>query len=184
MRVRMIARVWSKAASICSALPSISDGSTSPQCDLIAGPKNTGQASPAALSQTVMTKSGDSSACTSLDLLKSPSVAMSARCRACRLSGFTSPLGWLPALNACMPAGARWLNSASDKMLRQLLAVQRNRTFITHPIIRAQQQLAARSGRSPICCKRWASSPSRLRFAACVVWRICTTHSGSSGCRR
>ncbi len=38
--------------------------------------------------------------------------------------------GSLPALNARMPAGARWLNSVSARMLRQLLAVQRKRIFM------------------------------------------------------
>ncbi|MNF03866.1 hypothetical protein D3C80_2032680 [compost metagenome] len=63
-------------------------------------------------------------------MLLRPSVEIPARCSAAMDNGCTSPLGWLPALKAFIPAGAKWLKTASDRMLRQLLAVQRNRTFI------------------------------------------------------
>lgn len=41
-----------------------------------------------------------------------------------------SPEGLLPALYAFQPSGARLLNNTSDKMLRQLLPVHKNRNFI------------------------------------------------------
>ncbi|KWV86245.1 hypothetical protein PFLmoz3_04217 [Pseudomonas fluorescens] len=118
------------AASTCASSPCTSEGSSKPQCVFTAGPKYTGHASPAALSHTVMTTSGGLPSKASLPLLYKPSMLMPAACSVLRLRGNTWPLGKLPALIASKPGGARWLNIASDKMLRQLLAVHMNSTFI------------------------------------------------------
>src|SRR5690606_15213710 len=64
------------------------------------------------------------------DLLARPAVAMPSRVSNASERGWTAPVGRLPALSACQPAGARWLNVASANMDRQELPVQRNRTFI------------------------------------------------------
>src|SRR6476661_10167732 len=71
--------------------------------------------------------------------------------RASALS-FSLPVGWLPALIACQPAGARWLNTASLMSERQELPVQRKRTFM----------------RSFSCC-RWGTG-GRARAPAAAVF--------------
>lgn len=57
------------------------------------------------------------------------------RLQGAQATGQNRPLGKLPALTAVKPVGARWLNRASDRMLRQLLAVHMNRTFIDFSVM-------------------------------------------------
>ena len=68
---------WRNALRFCSSLPSTAAGSGTPQCAVIGWPGQTGQTSPAALSQTVNTKSsGGEPGCanSSQFLLRIPSV--------------------------------------------------------------------------------------------------------------
>ena len=62
--------------------------------------------------------------------LAMPSFASKASERGC-----TCPVGWLPALMAFQPAGAKWLKVASPRMERQELPVQRKSTFIVFSIV-------------------------------------------------
>lgn len=73
-------------------------------------------------------------------MLYKPSVLMPAAFSVVRLRGSTWPLGKLPELMAWKPSGARWLNKASERMLRQLLAVHMNRTFIKRTPSETQAQ--------------------------------------------
>src|SRR5450755_899975 len=89
------------ALRLASSLPSTVAGSGTPQCATTGCPGHTGQTSPAALSQTVMTKSsGGESACANSDqlLLRRSSVDMRFALSNSSASGLTLPTGWLPAL--------------------------------------------------------------------------------------
>ncbi|PAV69553.1 hypothetical protein WR25_22207 [Diploscapter pachys] len=97
------ASVARNAASTDASSATTADGSSSPQCVFSAGPKYTGQASPAALSQTVMTMSGGQCSNASLPLLLSPSIGIPACCNVVRLRGNTWPFGKLPELTASNP---------------------------------------------------------------------------------
>ncbi|MCY1267403.1 hypothetical protein D9M70_158370 [compost metagenome] len=48
----------------------------------------------------------------------------------------------------------------------------------------AQQQEAARSGRSPMASRRWASGASQCRLASSAMLSTRRTQSGRSGCKR
>ena len=93
-------------------------------------PGQYGQASPAALSQTVMMKSScgaSAPANTSQLLLDMPLVSQPRACKVSIASGLTRPIGWLPALYALKRPSARWFIRPSARMLRALLPVHRNR---------------------------------------------------------
>ena len=92
-----------KAFSISSGVPSAAAGSSTPQCAVIGCPGHTGQISLAALSQTVKTKFifGAPGAANSFQLLlRSPAVDRCAFSSCSMARGFTTPVGWLPALYA------------------------------------------------------------------------------------
>src|SRR5471032_901181 len=55
---------------------------------------------------------------------------MSLLCRSATAREWSLPAGWLPALIAFSPAGAKWLKVASERTERHELPVQRNRIFI------------------------------------------------------
>jgi hypothetical protein len=102
-RVAMVSSVASKAAWTLASSPLTSEGSSNPQCAFTAGPKYTGQASPAALSH------GDDHIWRAafkgvVALAVKPSVLIPAACNVLRLRGRTWPLGKLPELTAWNPA--------------------------------------------------------------------------------
>src|SRR5574343_651906 len=112
-----------------AGLPVALAGSSTPQWLRNTGPRYAGQVSPAALAHTVMTISGVTGSA-SQDLLAQSLASMPSAASSASERGCTSPVGWLPALSARQPAGARWLKVASARMERQELPVHKNRIFI------------------------------------------------------
>ena len=103
-----------------------------PQCAVMGWPGQTGQTSPAALSQTVITKSicGAPTAANSLQLLlRQTSVGSFIRRNVSSASGCTSPRGWLPAEWATKRPCPVLLSRASARMERAELCVQMNKTL-------------------------------------------------------
>src|SRR5688572_9769516 len=113
-------------------LPVAAAGSGTPQCAVTGWPGQTGQTSPAALSQTVKMKSmcGAPALANSFQFLeRRPSVPRLFFRSRSSANGLTAPLGWLPALKARnfpRPAEFRY---ASARMDLAELPVQRKRTF-------------------------------------------------------
>src|SRR5271154_2881769 len=105
-RKRLILRSrWTKASRkawwIWPGVPLTAAGSGMPQWAGLGWPGQMGQTSPAALSQTVKTKSRRGApglANSSQGLLRRPAVGKDAASRRRRAAGWTAPLGWLPAL--------------------------------------------------------------------------------------
>src|SRR6185312_2725434 len=103
-----------------------------PQWAVMGLPGQTGQASPAALSQTVKMKSKSGApglANSSHDLDRNSDTAKPRPRNSLRVLGFTSPLGWLPALQARNPGPPTLFKIASAIMDRAELPVHRNRTL-------------------------------------------------------
>src|SRR5659263_204269 len=72
------------------------------------------------------------------DLLAYPAVAMRWRASKASERGCTVPLGWLPALRACQPLGARWLKVASARIERQEFPVHKKRMFMVDVAVRVE----------------------------------------------
>ena len=89
------------ASAISAAEPVAAAGSGMPQCAVIGWPGQTGQVSPAALSQTVNTKSsaGAPGLANSLqDFERKPGRIVAEALQQPIACGLTCPFGWLPAL--------------------------------------------------------------------------------------
>src|SRR5690606_33978308 len=120
------------ALRFASSLPATAAGSGTPQWAVIGWPGQTGQASLAALSQTVKTKSrwgAPAAANSSQFLLRSPAVDSRFFSSSSRANGFTAPAGWLPAEKARKRPFPTALRIDSARMLRAELPVQRNSTL-------------------------------------------------------
>ena len=103
-----------------------------PQCAVIGWPGQTGQASPAALSQTVKTKSsgGAPGLANSLHDFERKPVTSKPRPRSsASVCGLTWPLGWLPALHARNRPAPTLFKIASAMIERAEFPVQRNSTL-------------------------------------------------------
>src|SRR5690606_6295820 len=84
----------------------------------IAGPNQTGQASAAAWSHTVITTSGGALSKASAPLLLSPPQGMPAVRSVCSARGLTEPPGRLPALPARPPGGPKWVKTPAERLQR------------------------------------------------------------------
>src|SRR3954452_13057825 len=103
-----------------------------PQCAVIGLPGQTGQASPAALSQTVKMKSNFGApalANSSHDLERKPVTSKPRPLSSASVCGFTWPLGWLPALHARKRPAPTLFKIASAIIERAELPVHRNSTL-------------------------------------------------------
>ncbi len=103
-----------------------------PQCAVIGCPGHIGQVSPAALSQTVKTKSmtGASVRANSFQLFeRRPSVGYPRLSSVFSATGLTAPFGWLPAENARKWPAPSLFRMLSARMERAELPVQRNSTL-------------------------------------------------------
>src|SRR6185312_630478 len=130
-RLRSSSAASRYAARRCDSSPATMAGSGTPQCAVTGDPNQTGQVSPAALSQTVITKSmvgAPSLANSSHDLLRKPSAGQPRLVANAAAIGCTSPAGWLPALNASKRPWPSTFSNASAMMLRAELPVHRNST--------------------------------------------------------
>src|SRR5690606_8885792 len=111
-----------------------------PQCAAIGRPGQTGHVSPAALSQTVMTRSigsasGPANSCQLFE--RRPSAGRPVARSTSSAIGCGSPFGWLPTENARKRPSPMWLSSDSARIERAELPVQRNRTVRGVPVIAA-----------------------------------------------
>src|SRR5581483_2433462 len=103
MRFDSMRNVSANAKRTCASSPVAAAGSGTPQCAVIGCPGQNGQVSPAALSQTVKTKSsGVAPGPLNLFQLleRNPPTSKSSLRRRSSVYGCTCPLGWLPAENA------------------------------------------------------------------------------------
>jgi hypothetical protein len=121
------------ALRFSSSAPSTAAGSSTPQCALTGWPGQTGHTSPAALSQTVNTKSSagaPGAANSSQFLLRSPSVGSRFFCSSSMAYELTRPAGWLPALCAMnCPLPSVFIRT-SARIDRAELPVQRKSTCL------------------------------------------------------
>src|SRR5512139_3197117 len=85
------------------------------------------------------------------DLLCRPPVSICSRASRASDRGWTVPVGWLPALIAAHPGGARWLKVASARIERHELPVQRNRTFMVQVAYDAEGPGARQLEDSAVC---------------------------------
>ena len=116
-----------KTLAYLAALPSTVAGSGTPQCAVIGWPGHTGQISPAALSQTVNTKSsGAAPGCANSSqlLLRRPSIGIRFARRNSSAKGLTLPVGCDPALCATNRPAPTCLRIDSAMTLRAELPVQ------------------------------------------------------------
>src|SRR3546814_20940737 len=103
-----------------------------PQCAVIGWPIHTGHVSPAALSQTVKMKSncGASGTANSSQLFeRMPAVSNPSPFKTESAIGWTSPLGWLPALHARNRPSPSLFLLASPKLERALVPVHNQGPF-------------------------------------------------------
>src|SRR5262245_48296092 len=120
------------ASAISVGEPVASAGSGTPQCAVIGRPGQIGHASPAALSQTVNTKSTDVApgvANSVHDFERNADVSCPRLSSSRIASGCTLPFGWLPALYARNFVAPILLRIASAMIERAELPVQRNKTL-------------------------------------------------------
>src|SRR5262245_30810 len=145
MRLRRQRAASTKACSIAIVVPSTAAGSSMPQCAVAGCAGQTGQVSPAALSQTVKMKSmcGASGVANAVQLFETnPEVGNPRRVSSLSANGCTSPLGRLPAEKA--------LNLPSPSLLRIASAMIDRAEFPVHK----NSTLKGRSGiRFPIASK-------------------------------
>src|SRR6516225_8908303 len=126
MRRSSVTKVSRNARSISASEPGVSPGSGTPQCAVSGWPGHTGQTSRAALSQSVKMQSirgAPGLANSSQLLLSKPAVGSFADTSCASAFGFTSPAGWLPALNAWNSGAPR--TSPSSRAARQTDAAGR-----------------------------------------------------------
>src|SRR5215472_7517565 len=132
MRPLRIPATWSNLRRLSSSLPWKRPGSSTPQCAVTGRPGHTGQTSPAASSQTVMTRSITGAPCaanSSQPLLRRPIVEMCCLASVSSAKGLGPASGVLPAEKARKRPLPMSFRSASAMMLRTELCVQINSTL-------------------------------------------------------